>query len=281
MSIGVSTWCRAADESPAAFTRRLADLGAAGLLLDTRLPGPWVEALHAARRGLDLPIWAVEAPCPRPRTSRDPQLGSRDKEERRAAQGQVEDAIRLAGEVGASTVIVRLGQLPGVDDTEWQELVHALRLGRDKGQARRLQRRLALAPQVLDQARFALEPLLARAEAAGVTLALVSRARWYELPDAAEVAVLCEDFRGAPLAACYDAGAAHVLAAQGGPEEGAFLTALGTRVVATLRTDAAGLRGGLPWRLGEAAHTLPNPATPFVHCAPGARPHELARALAP
>jgi hypothetical protein len=228
-----------------------------------------------AGRDAALPIVAVEAPCPRPRGERAPRLASSDKEERKAAIDATLAAIELAEKTGARTVVVRLGRTDIKDG--WRETVRAFQ--RDTWTAKTADRQLVerrrLSARVLDQVRFALEPLLARS---GVTVALVNRARWFEVPDEIETATLLEEFRGAPLATWFDPAAAHARATLGYGRQLPLASCVGA-----WRTDAAGLLGGLPYGRGEVGDgwlaSLPKEAVQVVHAAPGASDDELRAAI--
>jgi hypothetical protein len=282
--IALSTWCVRDDESPAGFVARAQDLGAASIALDARRDPDWLAELLADDVG-GLPVVAIEAPCPRPRRARLPRLASEDRDERRAAQGLVADAIALAGRVGARLVITAIGRL--------DVRVDRARLERRFGEGRRaaadageeLATRVRLQARGLDLARQGLDPLLGRAADAGVTLAVPNRPTWWELPDDADLGILLEDFRGAPLAPWHDPAAAHAREALGWGRHADALAAWRERFAGAWLSDASGLLLGLPWGRGEvdraAVHAaLPAAALRIVHAAPGALDTELAAALA-
>jgi sugar phosphate isomerase/epimerase len=211
-------------------------------------------------------------------------LATPDKDERRAALLGCQASLRIARELGARVLVIRLGAMP--PSPAWSSTVLAF----SKGSLRRADRerlqalRVTMSGQALDLARMALDPLLEAAANAEVTVALANRARWFEVPDEVEVGVLLEDFRGAPLAPFYDAAAAHARHALG-VDSASFLAAYGKRLVGAWLTDAAGLRGGLPWGYGEVdgdavVAALPETALRIVHAAPIAMEHEIAHALA-
>ena len=283
--VALSTWCRNASMTPGAFVDQALTLGTNALAFDTTLTEDYVRELVREVTARGVAVTAVEAPCPRPRGGRAPRLASPDREERRAAAGATRAALALAAQVGARAVVVRLGALE-VEPRDWERLVrgHARRQLGEEQVERRVAERVARSAAALDLARFGLETVLSAAAAAGVTLALANRARWYEVPDDAELGVLLEDFRGAPIAPWLDTAAAHARAALGFAPASAWHAAFGARAAGAWLSDACGLLGGLPWGRAEvdAAATLAAlgaDAVRAVHCAPGAAPAELAAAL--
>jgi sugar phosphate isomerase/epimerase len=283
---GLSTWCRDASLGPEEMCARAATMGASGLGLDGSCEPDWAEALCAelARRRETLPALCVEAPFPRVRAGRPPFLASTDREERSAALHATRSTIDTAAKLGARVVIVRLGRLDVRHD--WQGTVRAFSRGslsRDRV-ARIREDRMHLLPRALDAARFGLDAALDAAASAGVTLAIANGARWFEVPDAIELGVLAEDFRGAPIAAWHDAAAAHAAQAVGFGAHVDLLEATKARIAGAWLTDAAGLRGGLPWGRGEVDRAavlaaLGETALHVVHAAPGATEEELQAAI--
>jgi sugar phosphate isomerase/epimerase len=279
----VSTWCRAADESPESFVTRVRAAGADGLALTRHVPGPWLaELLDADAFGLR--IVAVEAPCPAPRSPRRPRLGVADRDERRAAEALVAQAIDLAAGAGAPVVVITLGQVELTVDFA----AFARRLGQDRrtrAMARdELAAKVRLAPAALDHARQSLDALLERANDRGAVLAVQNRPRFYDLPDPTDLAVLLADFAGAPLRTWLDPAAAYVRELFGWGDVATTFAAFGPALVGLWRSDASGLTVGLPWGRGEvdraaAAAALPAPALAVVHAAPGITDDELRAAL--
>jgi hypothetical protein len=280
---GLSSWCRLPPDSPADFGRLASDLGAPSIALDATVTTAWLAELLSGRDTRALPIEAIESPCPRPRGDRPARLASPDKDERREAIAQTLATIEVAEKTQARAVVVRLGRLDVKDG--WRETVRAFQRGTWKPATAReqLAERAKMSTRSLDFMRFGLEPVLERAGAAGVSIALVNRARWFELPDDAETAVLLEDFRGAPLTAWFDPAAAHAREVLGYSRAQDTLAALGPRCSGAWLSDAAGLLGGLPWGRADADHALlglPAPTLRIVHCAPGASQDELRSAIA-
>jgi sugar phosphate isomerase/epimerase len=242
------------------------------------------RALAGAVAGAGVPIVALEAFFPGPRPLAGPALAAADAGERGVAQRLCERTIYTAAELGARVVVVRLGAVAfNADHAGRRDAFERGDLDEQAWQPARAAR-AAAAPAHLDAARLALEPLLRVAEAAAVVLAVTNPPEFAELPDAAEVARLLADFRGAPLGTWYDTAAAHVLEAVGAAPAGAALAAFGRGAAGVHLTDAAGLARGLAPGTGEvdfAALTgaLPQDAPRFVHCAPGVFRREVHEAL--
>lgn len=286
MQASLSTWCRAPSEPPKEWCDRAERLGATEVVLDGRLEPAWADGLmqELAHRRQRLRPVAVEAPCPRPR-ARPPLLASSDREERRAALCAATETISRAAELGATPIVVALGFIESEPDAGWNRLVRAFSRGElATAEIDRLaEMRAKMTAQALDLARFGLEPLLNRAITANVQVALVNRARWYEIPDEPERAALFAEFQGAPLCAWHDTAAAHLREVLGFGRHADILATFAERTAGIWLTDAAGLMGGLPWGLGEVNRSLLNglQATPVrtVHAAPSALDSELAAAL--
>jgi hypothetical protein len=238
--------------SPSDFSARAARLGFRDVALDASLDAASVAVLSAAILGAGLGTVVVEAPCPRPPDlggERPPYLASADREERLAATKDFEATVATATRLGAKLIIVRLGVLDVQHHYADTLRAYARRTLDDEARERLVATRRQLSGRALDLARFGLEPVLERAAAAGVTVGLVNRPRWFDIASAAEVATLLGELRGAPLAPFYDAAAAHVRAALGlGPGRPAVEL---ERAAGAFLTDAAGVRGGLPWGTGE------------------------------
>jgi sugar phosphate isomerase/epimerase len=204
---------------------------------------------------------------------------------RTAAVERATRSLRTAAELGVGLVVVALGRVEV--DADWPLVRTRFARGeidaafwRDRSAAR-----AARAPRHLDAARAALEPLLRLAESAAVTVALVNRPGYDEVPDAAEVRALLADFAGSPLGTFYDTAAAHVQETLGTAAPGAALAAFGAAARGAHLTDAAGFVRGLPPGVGEVDFAalrgqLPDAAPRFVHCAPSSYPREVRAALA-
>jgi hypothetical protein len=287
--VGLSTWSRASGMGPAEWIGAALDLGVRAVALDATADEAWAGELleELRRRREELALVAVEAP-------EVPRLASSDREERRAAGDGILQHARALGSAGGA-VVIRMGALDGRHG--WEATVRAYQRrgrGRLAQAARQAAWRAQQAGQAVERARLGLGPVLDRlaaGEAEGpVVLAVVNRPRWFELPDAIELATLLDEFRGAPVAPWFDPAAAHARAVLGFdpmPAEGApatdWLALHKERLAGAWLTDAAGLRGGLPWGRGEVdreiIRQLPAGAPRIVHCTSGATRDELATAL--
>jgi hypothetical protein len=273
----LSTWCRAVAAGPSRFVARAEALGVRELALDATLEADEEQALVVQALGAGMRVVALEAPCPRPAgTRRAPQLATEDREERLAAAAAIADTARRARELAAGVVVVALGALRVEHELDKLLSAFARRTLDEDVVARAVAQRRALSLHALDLARFGLDLVLG--QSATTTIALVNRARWWEIPSPAETAALLDEFRGAPLSTWYDAAAAHArrtLGFGGGRPavelEGACGAWLG---------DAAGVRTGLPWPLGDVDHEdvkkrLPEGAVRVAHCAPPVTDEEI------
>jgi sugar phosphate isomerase/epimerase len=270
-----------------AVVRAIADAAPAAVELAAGGPEPFqLELLQAlARQRSVLPLQALEAYAPAARASAGPALCALDRAERTAAVKCTERSLHLAAEVGIGVLVVSLGRVEV--DADWP-LVRT-RFARDEvapelWRCRRAERD-ARAPLHLDAARDALEPLLRLAERCAVTLGLINRPGYDEVPDAAEVGALLAEFGGARLGTYFDTAAACVQETLGTAAPGAHLAAFGAHALGAHLTDAAGFARGLPPGVGEVDFAalrgrLPETAPLFVRCAPASYPREVREALA-
>jgi hypothetical protein len=268
--------------APGQFQDRARALEASGVVLDSGLAEGWVA--EWTRLPPAVRVVALDAPCPRPPRARSPRLATAEKDERKAAIDATRATVRLAQDLGAPTVIVRLGALDV--GSAWTKVVRDFaRRNLTRAQVDLLASdRLKWAARALDLARYGLEPVLEEAGGAGVTLALSNRARWFEIPDTIELGVLFEDFRGAPLASWYDAGAGHAREALGFERASDWLAFHGKRAAGAFFSDACGLRAGLPWGRGEVdtalvETSLPEHVPQVVHATGDVSDDELRAAL--
>lgn len=276
----LSTLCRDSGTAPAAFVLRARALGAGALAFDSTVDAEELAAFSVETLRAGLGIALLEAPCPRPRVPRPPRLASADREERLAAGRATAETVRRARDLGARLVVVVLGELPGHDPAGVLR-AFARRELEERTLTKLVEARRALSLQALDWARFGLEQVVGEAASAGVTLALVNRARWYEIPSAGELETLLQEFSGAPLAPFYDAGAAYLRRTLGFGNGRPKIELAGA--AGAWLNDAAATRLGLPWGTGEASAAglpdLPAGATRAVHCLPKVGDDELAVAL--
>ncbi len=193
---------------------------ASAVVLDAELRPALYEPLVAElqRRGDELPILALEAPCPTPSRpgARPPQLTAHDRDESRAALDAALASIRRAGELRAPFVVVRLGDVEAVA-ADW---IHArdqfLRGALDERLAGRMrQARDAVSERPLDAARRALERLAREAERAGAVLLVRNGRRYVDVPSPRELDLLRRDLAGAPILPACDVPAAHLVDVMG------------------------------------------------------------------
>jgi sugar phosphate isomerase/epimerase len=185
------------------------------LVLDAGLASDLYEPLQLllARRRDQLPLLAMESPCPRSvrEGAREPQLCAPDRDEARAALEAALATVQRAGEARARFVVVALGEVrPAARDWQFAR-DRFLRADLDDELAQRLvAARDAVTERTLDGARRALETLARAAERAGVTLALRNGRRYVDVPSPRELDRLRADLAGAPLAPMLDVAAAHL-----------------------------------------------------------------------
>jgi sugar phosphate isomerase/epimerase len=226
--------------------------GAAGLVLDSGLPGGLYEELAGRldRHREELPVWGMEGPCPATRAAAA-DLVALERDEAQAALEAAEDTLARAAEVGAGVVAIRLGEVGSLKG-DWPAIRKLyLRAKLDESGRERLRKERAkrVAPH-LDAARRALERLARRAESAGVRIGLRNPVRPIGLPSAIELALLRSDLAGAPIVPLLDLAAAHLGEAMGlGPVDG---TVEGWKASPlALVADACASVTGLPPGRGE------------------------------
>ena len=289
MPVGLSTafWPSQRGD-PAAVVERATSLGAAALLLDTTLPPGLYEALVPlleVRRD-ELPVWAIEAPCPWPYPRR-PGLGSLDRDEARAAAGAALGTIDQAALLGARWCLLRLGEVTTIA-RGWPRLRRAFRRGELDGQERRLAglvgERVKAAGPHLEVLRRGLDRLAGRAATRGVRLGLVSPRRLAELPSPVELQLLLADLFGAPLDVVLDLAPCHLGEALGFGPVAATVEAFREATLALLADGCAGVTGLPPGR-GEIdvpamVQRLDPGCRRLFHPAPGLGDGELAEGLA-
>jgi hypothetical protein len=284
-SVALSTaFAHARAISPSEILDSLARADAGGVILDAALDPPRYEVLarELRRSGEELPVLAVEAPCPADRTS-IAQLASTDKEEAKVALDAAEATIRRAGELSARFVVVRLGAVRAAD-REWTVgRSKFLRGDLDEQLARRLvEARDAVAERALDVARRALDRLARAAETAGLTLTVAQSRRFTDLPSPREIDLLLRDLSGAPVAPLFDSASAHLQDQMGAWPMAVSVAAFGVGPLLYLG-DACGPIGGLePGRgiLDPAfLTTLPKHAAVAFRPWPGLTTDEVVHAL--
>lgn len=138
---------------------------------------------------------------------------SLDREEALAATEVAEAALKLAAELQAPTLTLRLGPVVGLR-RHWDKARAGLLRGAlqddDALAAQLLEARAGLLPRHLEQALRSLERVANAALRHGVTVLLPNPRRAVELPAPLELSVLLSELRGAPLRPMLDLPAAHL-----------------------------------------------------------------------
>lgn len=184
-----------------------------GIELDATLPPPFLEELllRLRPRRAEFPIWIVENVCPE-RREQAAELASHDKEEARTAVRAATETIRLAADLEAGLVALRLGEVSALKSA-WPRLRRRFLRGEldDQTLADQLLQRAILGTSHLDPARRALEQLARLADDLGLQLGIRNPARLIGLPSAIELLTLLGDLSGAPIVPLWDLPATHLL----------------------------------------------------------------------
>ncbi len=230
----------------------LARAGAQAVVLDGSLsPGLFEElAPRLAARRDDLPVWAVESPCPATRAA-TADLAAIDRAESDAACEAAEATMARIANLGAEFLLLTLGDVAALR-RDWPAVRRAFLRGEltDGGRERFVAARKKAAPRHLDAARRALDRLARRAESAGLVLGIRNPPRMIGLPAPAELPLLLTHVDGAPVAPALDLAAAHLDETMGFGPVAAVLDAWRAAPIALL-ADACGPVVGLPPGHGE------------------------------
>jgi hypothetical protein len=230
----------------------LARAGAQAVVLDGNLAPDLFEelALRLAARRDDLPVWAVESPCPATRAA-TADLASIDRAESDAACEAAEATMARIANLGAEFLLVSLGEVAALR-RDWPAVRRAFLRAEltDGGRERFVAARRKAVPRHLDAARRALDRLARRAESSGLTLGIRNPTRMIGLPAVAELPQLLAHVEGAPVAPALDLAAAHLDETMGFGTVAAVLDAWRATPIA-LVSDACGPVVGLPPGHGE------------------------------
>lgn len=201
--------------SPAAIVDLCLHAEASAVVLDAGLRPALYEPLvrELERRGDELPLLAIEAPCPTPTRAgaREPSLCASDRDEAQAAIVAATATLRRAGELRAPFVVVRLGEVEAAAADWGYAREQFLRGALDAQLAQRLMTaRDDVAERALDGARRALDRLAREAERAGALLLVRNGRRYVDVPSPRELDRLRADLHGAPILPACDLPAAHL-----------------------------------------------------------------------
>lgn len=211
----------------ATFARFAARAGFDAVEISHSTPPEKVESLVATAT---LPVAAVHAPAPfrllsdgRPNSALN--LASLDVHERAAAVAETLRSVELASRVGASRIVVHLGQVepPRVEDTHplerelrrhYQSGTLASERARRAGEELKAWRRTAAA-SYLEAARRSLEELVDAAASVGLAVGVETRLHAHEIPLPEEVGSLLAGLPRHVVGLWLDVGHVEVLARLG------------------------------------------------------------------
>ncbi len=231
------------------FAERAAELGFAGIEINHSMDAAQVGVLLAQTA---LPVVSVHAPAPLERHpgggwNRSLDLASDDERERLLAVDYARRSIELAGEAGASLVILH----PGAASLAQLPPERRLRRLYERGAARgeewgaavdeALRERARLGPPALDRARRSLADLVRVAELHDVTIGLECRLYYHQLPLPDEAAELLAEHPPDRVGYVHDVGHAEVQHRLGLTDRAAWLDLLGERLVGVHLSDVNGL----------------------------------------
>jgi sugar phosphate isomerase/epimerase len=222
MLLGLSTICAgAAGHDPDRLMDLFQRAGAAGIELDATLAPAFLEELilRLKPRRDEFPVWMVENVCP-DRREQTAELASHDREEARTAVRAATETLRLAADLEAHQVTLRLGEV-GRLKSAWPRLRRGFLRDEldDQTLADQLRQRAVLGAPYLDAARRSLEQLGRLADDLGLQLGIRNPARFIGLPSAFELLSLLDDLAGAPIVPLWDLPATHLLTLFGVPAE--------------------------------------------------------------
>ncbi len=247
-------WSEADGLEPFLATARR--LGFAAIELSHILPSEMLRQLPDA----ELLVTTVHHPCPRPAGWRDAHsLTSADAVAREQAAAALSETIATAERLGATAVVLHLGQLEddafGTGRRLRFELEARQRAGRRETDAygdvlrRFIAWRDALEPPTLERAWAGLRPLLEQARASGIRVGLETGYHPHELPSPAGMAQLLQVAAGEgwsdTVGAWLDTGHVGAQDALGTAPWSDWWTAVGGNWLGTHLHDHVGLRDHL------------------------------------
>lgn len=233
------------------FARYAAEAGYDGIEVSHSTTPEKLRQIIEARA---LPIVSVHQPAPwvRHRDGRGNShvnLASLDPDERRAAVTYARESIAWAARLGATRVVVHLGQVTDVPEQFEEEL--AMRRLYDSGsgvgdqflelQDRAIRRRRAACEPHLDPARTSLLELVSEAQRSSIGIGLENRYHYHEIPLPAEYPLILEGLDPAEAGYWHDTGHAEVLHRLGFVDRHAWLGSLSDRCIGAHLHDVLGI----------------------------------------
>lgn len=212
------------------------------------------EKLRQIIESRALPIVSVHQPAPwvRHRDGRGNShlnLASLDSDERRMAVAYAKESIAWAARLGATRLVVHLGQVTDVpeqfeEELEMRRLFDSGRAGDDQFlelQDRAVKHRRAACEPHMDPARASLLELVAAAQPARIAIGLENRYHYHEIPLPAEYPMLLEGLDLAEAGYWHDTGHAEVLHRLGFVDRHTWLRALSRRCIGAHLHDVLGI----------------------------------------
>ncbi len=243
-----------------------------GIELDCRLNRAQFEQIRAYIGSTRLRVNSLHNYCPFPaiKPNTPPggdyfKLSSPDLEERRWSVQWTTRTIENANHLEASAVVLHCG---AVDmESRHQDLYRLFNQGQGNFQTFRdlletdLKMREQLKSPHLDALLFNLDRLIPVAAKHGVTLGLENRNHYFELPTKAEMELILNEFRGAPVGYWHDTGHAHVFELLGIISQQELLDTFADHLVGIHLHDALGLNDHLAPGTGDIDFT---PLLPYL-----------------
>ena len=238
-------------EDGAAFARYTAEAGYAGIEISHSTD---VRKFQQIADSGVLPIVSVHQPAPRSRGADGRwnskfNLASSDPDERQLAIVHAKESIAWAERLGATRLVVHLGQVTEVgeqfeEEREMRRLFDSDRAHEDRFlelQRTAMTRRQEACEPYLDVARSSLLELVAAARPAGITIGLENRYHFHEIPLPGEYELLLEGLDQNEAGYWHDAGHAEVLHRLGFVDRLAWLSTLSSRCVGAHLHDVIGI----------------------------------------
>jgi sugar phosphate isomerase/epimerase len=247
-----------AEEMLAALTKT----GINGIELSYSISQRLYQQMMKALQHLGLKVVSVHNFFPIPSAKPDSKgsgdlflLSSSDNEERQDAIRFTIRSIEHAGELGAAAVVLHCGIV------EMNHEMHVLyqyynsnQLDSEEAQIfirNKLKERDSRKPKHMDNLLSSLDRLVSVAEKQGVLLGLENRYHYHELPGLADLRIIFNKFKGAPIGYWHDTGHAHANETLGLIPKNSLLQTHGSRLIGIHLHDAVGLDDHLPPGTGE------------------------------